>query len=117
MCIELYFTNSYPKKEGANNLESFHPIALCNVVYKIITRLIADRLKICLLVVISEEQGGFVVGKKILDGIVIGSEVIHSMHISNKQAMFIKLDMAKAYDRVSWSFLQKILLGLDFCQQ
>ena len=73
-----------PKKEGVDNLDSFHPIALCNVVYKIITKLIANRLKICLPVVISEEQGGFVAGKKILDGIVIASEVIHSMHTSNK---------------------------------
>jgi len=106
-----------PKKEGADNLDSFHPIALCNVVYKIITKSIANRLKICLLVVISEEQGSFVVGKKILDGIFISFEVIHSMHLSNMRAMFIKLDMAKAYDRVKWSFLQKILLAFGFFQQ
>ena len=103
-------------KKGANNLESFRPISLCNVVYKIITKLIADRLKICLLVVISEEQGGFVAGKKILDGILIASKIIHSMHISNKRAMLIKLDMAKAYDKVKWSFLQKILSAFGFCQ-
>ena len=73
-----------PKKEGVNNLDSFHPIALCNVVYKIITKLIGNRLKICLPVVILEEQGDFLAGKKILDGIFIVSKVIHFMHISKK---------------------------------
>ena len=73
-----------PKKEGADNLDSFRPITLCNVVYKIITKLIADRLKICLPIVILEEQGSFVASKKILDGIVIALEVIRSRHLSNK---------------------------------
>ena len=73
-----------PKKEGAENLGSFCPISLCNVVYKIITKLIPNRLKLCLPVVILEEQGGFVAGKKILNGIVIASEVIHSMHTSKE---------------------------------
>ena len=73
-----------PKKEGVDDLESFHPIALCNVAYKIITKLISDRHKICLPIVISEEQGSFLAGRQILDGIVIASELIHSMHLSNK---------------------------------
>ncbi len=73
-----------PKKEGVENIDSFHPITLFNVVYKIITKLIVDRIKICLLVVISEEQGDFVAGKQILDGIVIASEVIHSTHTSKE---------------------------------
>ena len=105
------------KKEGAHYLDSFRVIALSNVVYKIIIKLITNRLKICLLVVILEEQGGFVAGKQILDGIVNAYEVIHSMHLSNKRAMSIKLDMAKTYDRVKWSFLQRILLAFGFCQQ
>ena len=65
---------------------------------------------------ILEEQGGFVAGKQIFDGIVIASKVIHFMHLSKTRAMFIKLDMAKAYDRVKWSFLQKILLAFYFYQ-
>ena len=56
-------------------------------------------------------------GKQILDGIVIAFEVIHSMHLSNTRAMFIKLDMAKAYDRVKWIFLQNILLAFGFYQK
>ena len=65
----------------------------------------ADRLKKEIVDLISEEQSGFIAGRQILDGIVIATEVIHSMAKSKEKAMFIKLDMAKAYDRVRWSFL------------
>ena len=84
------------------------------VVYKIITKLLTKRLKVCLPMVFFEEQGGFVVGKQILDGAVIASEAIHFMCTSRKCAMFIKLDMAKAYDRVNWGFLRKALLAFGF---
>ncbi|XP_057871389.2 uncharacterized protein LOC131077832 [Cryptomeria japonica] len=106
-----------PKKEGANRMDQFRPIALCNVVYKIITKLIAERLKPLLGALISTEQGGYVEGRQILDGVVIASEVIHSMASSKERAMFIKLDMAKAYDRVSWEFLQNILLAFGFKEE
>lgn len=51
---------------------------------------------------ISEEHGGFVAGRQILDEVVIATEVIHSMAMSKERAMFVKLDMAKAYDGVKW---------------
>ena len=53
-------------------------------------------------------------GRQILDGVVIATEAVHSMANSKEKAMFIKLDMAKAYDRVRWEFLQKILLRFGF---
>ena len=56
----------------------------------------------------------FAVDRKIFDGIVIAIEVIHSMAKSREKAMFIKLDMAKAYDRVRWSFLWRVLSAFGF---
>lgn len=87
-----------PKKGGANQLDQFRHIALCNVLYKIITKLIDERIKLFLISLISTKYGGFVDERQILDGLVIAIEAIHSMEISKEKAMFIKLDMAKAYD-------------------
>ena len=108
------FLTLIPKREGANQLDFSRPTALCNVVYKVITKLIAERIKKWHPIIMSKEQGGFVVGRQILNGVVIASKAIHSMASSRKQSMFVKLDMAKAYDRVRWSFLRNILLTFGF---
>ena len=84
-----------PKGEGVDRISQFCPISLCNVIYKIISKLIADRLKKWLPMLISEEQSGFVPGCQILDGVVVATKAIHSMSNSKENAMFIKLDMAK----------------------
>lgn len=99
-----------PKCDVVDRFTQFRPISLCNVIYKIISKLIADRLKKWLTMLISKEHSGFVVGRKIMDGVVIATETIHSMAISKDKAMFIKLDMAKAYDRVWWSFERCLVL-------
>lgn len=105
------------KCDGADRLSQFCPISLCNVIYKIISKLIVERLKKWLKGLISEEQSGFVEGQQILDGVVIATETIHSMATSKEKAMFIKLDLAKAYDRVRWSFLQKVLGAFGFATE
>jgi hypothetical protein len=73
-----------PKEKEANSVDKYRPISLCNVVYKIITKIIANRLKPILQEIISPEQGGFVEGRKILDGIVVSHETIHSLQIWEK---------------------------------
>eukprot|EP00253_Pinus_taeda_P015585 PITA_15585 len=64
--------------------DKFRPIALCNVVYKIISKMIANRLKPLLLALVSEEKTGFVEGRQILNNIIQAHEVVHSLK-SNKK--------------------------------
>jgi hypothetical protein len=108
------FITLIPKIKGDNSADKLCPISLCNVIYKIISKLIASRLKPILSLIISQEQGGFVEGRKIMDGIVVAHEAIHSLKVSKKAGMMMKLDMSKAYDRMNWDFLRKIFLAFGF---
>jgi len=71
----------------------FLPISLCNVIYKIISKLIATRIKPVLSLIISQERGGFMERRKILDGIIVSHKDMHSLNVSKKAGMMMKLDI------------------------
>eukprot|EP00253_Pinus_taeda_P024774 PITA_24774 len=75
-----------PKGDNLEDTNGFRPIALCNVIYKIITSMMAKRLKPLLDKLISAEQRGFVEGRQILDGLVVTQEVIHSLKVKKQKA-------------------------------
>lgn len=73
-----------------------------------------EMLKPIMSQIISTKQDGFVEGRQIIDGIIQVHEVIHSMHNKKTPTMVMKLDMEKAYDRVSWFFLDMVLVKFGF---
>ena len=81
--------------------DRFRPIALCNVVYKIISKVIANRHKPLLPTLVSEEKTGYVEGRQILNNIIQAHEVVHSLKNNKQAGMIIQLDLAKAYDKLS----------------
>lgn len=94
------FTALVPKQEKATSPDRFRPIELCNVIYKIISKDIANCLKPLLPTPVSEEQMGYVEGRKILDNIIQAHEMVHSL-ITNKHAgMIMQLNIEKAYDKL-----------------
>lgn len=98
-------------------MSEYRPISLCNVSYKIITKVIANRLKQVLDSIILENQSTFVPGRVISDNIVIGHEWIHAMkkkRTGSGGMVALKLDMGKAYDRMEWIFLEKMRLKMSF---
>eukprot|EP00253_Pinus_taeda_P025596 PITA_25596 len=115
--INSTFIALIPKEEEANTPEKFKPIALCNVIYKIISKVIANRLKLILPGIISEEQPGYVEGRQILDNILLAQEMIHTLHSRKETGMLMQLDLSKAYDKVSWRYLEAILEAFGFCRQ
>jgi hypothetical protein len=106
-----------PKVSNAAFVSDFCPISLCNVVYKIFAKILANRLKMVLPAIISPQQSAFVPGWLITDNILVAHETIHTMSTrvrGKKGFMAIKVDISKAYDRVKWAFLEGIMSKLGF---
>ena len=89
------------KKEGIIYPSEFILISLCNVVYKIITKVIANKLKPCLLALIPEEKTSYVEDKHIMDVIFLAHEAIHTIKYQKNLVVVIKLDMSKAFEKIS----------------
>ena len=106
-----------PKITGAKGVSDYRPIALCNVYFKIISKLLALRLKPTLQAIISENQSAFIPDRAIADNILITHEVLQYLKTSQakkKCTMAVKTDMSKAYDRMEWEFISQVLKRLGF---
>ncbi|XP_031116020.1 uncharacterized protein LOC116019789 [Ipomoea triloba] len=106
-----------PKKNCPEMVSDLRPIALCNVVYKIMAKMVANRMKPLLGEVISDSQSAFIPDRLITDNIMIAAEVGHFLNRKHGGLVgwgALKIDMAKAYDRMEWSFLRQMLLALGF---
>jgi hypothetical protein len=106
-----------PKVQDADTISQFRPITLANFKFKIISKILADRLASILPSIISCEQRGFIKGRQIKDCICLTSEAINMLH--NKSFggnLAIKIDIAKAFDTLDWHFLLKVLKSFGFCE-
>ncbi|XP_057745064.1 uncharacterized protein LOC130962924 [Arachis stenosperma] len=109
-----------PKVKDLEELNQLRLISCCNFIYKIITMVIVLRLKGLLEDIVSPTQSAFVGGRLIQDNVVIVQEVYHSLNRKGRdgsQNVAIKLDMNKAYDRLEWDFLEKVLMKFGFAEK
>jgi hypothetical protein len=105
-----------PKVDGPSSLKQFRPISLCNVIYKTITKIIANRLQGIMPLLVGPHQCSFIKGRQSTDNIIIAQEVFHSMRIrkGSKGYMAVKVDLDKAYDILHWEFILDTLKDIGF---
>jgi hypothetical protein len=104
-----------PKVEQPMELKEFRPISLCNVIYKVVSKCLVNRLRPILDELISHNQSAFVPRRMITDNALLAFECFHFIQKNRRPeyaACAYKLDLSKAYDRVDWHFLEQSMIRL-----
>lgn len=105
-----------PKISNPSSMDHYRPMSLCNVIYKIISKLLVNKIRPLLHKIISPCQSAFVPDRWIAENQVIVQEMLHSFKTRKVKTglMAIKLDLQKAYDKVNWKFIQSVLRRFGF---
>nr|GEX67738.1 RNA-directed DNA polymerase, eukaryota [Tanacetum cinerariifolium] len=108
------FITLIPKKPDAKVVKDFRPITLIGCIYKIIAKIMANRLNSVISDLISDVQSAFVSNRQILDGPFILNELLSRCNYRKTKAMIFKVDFEKDFDFVRWDFLDDILNKFGF---
>lgn len=106
-----------PKVKNPKQMSELRPISLCNVLVRIVSKMLANRLKPCLNDLISDKQSAFVEGRLLTDNALLAYEINHCIkrRTQGKQGIAgLKLDVSKAYDRLEWRYIEGMLNKFGF---
>jgi len=106
-----YFVTLIPKLKVPLSLKEFRPISLLDSLYKLLSKVLAERLAKVMPSVISNSQSALLKGRHLMDGVVVINEVAD---LANRECLILKVDFEKAYDSVDWSFLVYMLRRVGF---
>ena len=106
-----------PKMVDPQLLNDYRPISLIGCIYKIVAKLLANKLKKVLPCIIDERQSAFIEGRHLLHSALIANEVVDKAKRAQKPCMVFKVDYEKAYDSVSWNLLLYMLQRMGFCSK
>ena len=106
-----------PKTKDPERVTDYRPISLCNVAYKLASKVVANKMKLVLQEIACENQSAFVAERLITDNVLMAHEMMNhigKLRKAKSGEMALKLDMSKAYDWVEWECLKQIMLKLGF---
>lgn len=112
--LGVFFIVLILKKKGALPIKDYRPISLIGSLYKILAKVLTNRLAKLLHMVISNNQSTFISGHQILDSVLIAYECVESQNRYKIPGVICKLDFEKACDMVDWSFLMCMLEHMGF---
>ncbi|CAN1824958.1 Putative ribonuclease H protein At1g65750 [Linum perenne] len=106
-----------PKKQNPTSMSDLRPISLCDVRYRLVSKVLANRLRRIIPRIIGVEQSAFVEGRSIIDNVLIATETLHTMNTrryAKDGEIAVKVDISKAFDRVEWAYLENLLQKMGF---
>lgn len=108
-----------PKVNSPESMKHLRLIGLCNVIFKIVSKIMCNRLKTVMAKLVAPNQCSFIQGRHSLDNIVIAQEIIHNMrHMKGKKGfVVVKVDIETVYDRIEWDFLENTLTDIGFSKK
>lgn len=108
------FISLIPKKAGVEEIKDYRPISVVGKMYKLLAKVLSNRLVEVLGEVISENQCAFIRGRKIVDCSLIANELVDTMRKKRRSRVMCQLDMEKAYDHINWGFLDSVMRRMGF---
>ncbi|XP_058746501.1 secreted RxLR effector protein 78-like [Vicia villosa] len=112
--ITSSFLSLIPKSSNPLGLDDYRLICLVGSIYKVISKVLAGRIKRVLHSIVSPCQSAFVSGRQLLDGVLVANELLDFSLKEGKSCLLFKVDFEKAYDKVSWNFLRFMLKRMGF---
>ncbi|XP_058742173.1 uncharacterized protein LOC131614628 [Vicia villosa] len=112
--VNSFFLSLILKCPNPVDLNDYRPICLVGCMYKVISKLLAGRLKKVLSSIVSLCQSAFVSGRQLLDGVLVANEVVDFAKKEGRGCLLFKVDFEKVYDKVSWNFLRYMLVRMGF---
>ena len=112
--INSTFIALIPKVDNPQCLNEFRPISLVGSMYKILAKVLPNRLRLVIGSVVSDSQSAFIKGRQILDGIMVANEIVDEARRHKKELLLFKVDFEKAYNSINWGYLQEVVMKMGF---
>lgn len=107
-CLKENFIGLISKKEKVSKVKDYRPISLTTSVYKILAKVLAERIKKVMPITISRNESAFIKGRQILHPILMANEFVEEYKLK-RRGWLLKLDVEKAFNMIDWGFLEIVL--------